>query len=74
MSEDGEDSRVLTLEGAQMAQQELFRKWEIDLSDNEQKRLDKKYLIPAFREISDGGNTIDAEKSEEMMHMIVSKM
>ena len=36
MSEtEGDEERVITLEGAQMAQQELFRKWEIDLSDNE---------------------------------------
>ena len=75
MSEtEGEENRVITLEGAQMAQQELFRKWEIDLSDIEQKRLDSKYLIPAFQEVSEGRETIDAEKSDELMHMIVSKV
>jgi len=75
MSEaEGDESRVITLEGAQMAQQELFRKWEIDLSDSEQYKLDNKYLIPAFKEVSEGGNTIDADKSEEMMRLIVSKV
>lgn len=44
--EDGD--RELNLESAILAQQELFRKWDVDLSDSEENKLVKEYITPEF--------------------------